>query len=171
MPLGGTKDEHFSCFHSSCQLRLKKYFWGQEKIWYLYCIFTSTTPQVRTLVCRISWVLGTYPEWEIRLALDKKYEAQSDNWYSLDWLKASWTPIKFKCSLILKHIGIYFKTTCQTRCQVTLSDLNCRTQLYFLLKKVWFIQSNRFLVRLGLTCVRVDKNYAHLLTIILIFDP
>ena len=113
-------------------LELKKYFWGEEKIWCLYGIFTSTTPQVRTLVCRISWVLGTYPEWEIRLALDKKYEAQSDNWYSLDWLKASWTPIKFKCSLISKHIFIsrqLYSNNMKTkivlkRCQLLLVQLN-----------------------------------------------
>ena len=29
MPLGGTKDEHFSCFHRSCQLGLRGAFSSQ----------------------------------------------------------------------------------------------------------------------------------------------
>ena len=32
MPLGGAEDEHFSCFHSSCQLGLKYSFLVQNRV-------------------------------------------------------------------------------------------------------------------------------------------
>ena len=60
MPLGGAEDEHFSCFHSSCQLGLRVdsncTFWKKNEKLQIH----SAAPQFRYMVAyfMVSMLLG-----------------------------------------------------------------------------------------------------------------